>query len=130
MTKTKAEIVAEAHRRIQVLSVDDDPSDDMVTYGESAADSLFAELNADPFNMGFTWTLDTTPEAAFRPFAWLLAVDLAAHYMVQPRDSRARAVQRLAAYAFPDDREDERDTDEDGTISEAEENAGKRAAYY
>ena len=129
MTKTKAEIVAEAHRRINVLSVDESPSDDMVTFGEASADSLFAELNAAPHSMGFTWTLDTTPEAAFRPFAWLLAVELGPHYS-RPVEPYSRAYQRLAAYAFPDDREDRRDVDEDGSISEAEEAAGDRAAFY
>ncbi len=130
MPKTKAEIVAEAHRRIGVLSVDEDPSGDMVSYGDASADSVFAELVDGPHNMGFTWTLDTTPDAAFRPFAWLLAVDLAEHYQVQPRESRAAAVFRLRSYAFSDDREDRRDSDDDGAISDAEKAAGKRAEFY
>lgn len=129
MTKLKSEVVAEAHRRINVLSVDEDVSADQSTYGESAADSLFAELNAEPHNMGFTWTMDTVPEAVFRPLSWLLAVDLATHYVV-PSESRAQAMGRVRAYAFPNNIEDRRDVDEDGLISEDEADAGLRALYY
>ena len=130
MTKTKTELVAEAHRRISVLSVDEDPSTDMATYGASAADSLFAELLAAPHLMGFTWDLEAIPEAVFRPLAWLLAVDLAAHYQVPPVERHNRAMARVRAYAFPDDSVDRRDDDEDGIITEAEANAGLRAAFY
>lgn len=105
MPKNRSEVIAEAHRRIQVLSVDEDPSGDMVSYGGVAADALLAELTAAPHSMGFTWGLDAVPDEVFRPLSWLLAVDLASHYLVAPPDSRARAFQRLAAIAFPDDRE-------------------------
>ena len=44
MPKTKSECVAEAHRRINVLSVDESPSADQVTYGGNHADALFAEV--------------------------------------------------------------------------------------
>ena len=129
MPKTKAELVAEAHRRISILSVDEDPSTDQTTYGESAADSLFAELNGEPHTMGFTWDLETIPDAVFRPLAWLLAVDLASHYVV-PSEPRSRAMGRVRAYAFPDDREDRRDLDEDGTVTDAEIEADLRAQFY
>ena len=130
MTKTKTELVVEAHRRIAVLSVDEDPSTDMATYGAAQADALFAELLAVPHSMPFTWDLDTIPDAVYRPLAWLLAVPLAAHYQVPPRDTEARAMGRVRAYAFTDDREDRRDIDEDGIITEAEAEAGLRATYY
>lgn len=129
MTKTLTEVVAEAHRRINVLSVDEEPSADMTTYGSAAAESLLEELKAAPHSMPFTWTTSAVPEAVFRPFSWLLATDLAVHYE-RPAESRARAMGRVRAYAFPDDREDRRDTDEDGTISEAEADADLRAQFY
>lgn len=129
MTKTLSEVVAEAHRRINVLSVDEDPSTDMTSYGGAAAASLLTELNAAPHSMGFTWDVETVPEAVFRPFAWLLATDLAVHYQV-PSEARSRAMGRVRAYAFPDDREDRRDIDEDGIITEAEADAGLRAGFY
>ena len=129
MPKTRTEVIAEAHRRINVLSVDENPSQDMVAYGGAAADSLFEEVNGQPYNMGFTWDLSAIPEAAFRPFAWILGVDLAIHYAVSA-EPRSRAMQRLSAYAFPDDREDRRDIDEDGAISDDEALAGKQALFY
>lgn len=129
MSKTLSEVVAQAHRRLAVLSVDEDPSADMVTYGEEMAQSLLDELIAAPHSMPFTWTLAEVPDAVYRPFAWLLAVDIAPNYQVAS-ESRARAMGRVRAYAFPDDRDDRRDIDEDGIITDAEELAGKQAAFY
>lgn len=129
MAKTKSDVVAEAHRRLSVLSVDETPSADQDTYGGIQLDALFAELNAPPHSMGFTWTVETVPDAAFRPLAWLLASEMAAHYTVSG-ERRSRAMARLRGYAFPDDRDDRRDTNDDGTVSEAESNAGLRAAFY
>lgn len=130
MTKTAAEVVAEAHRRLAILSVDEEPSTDQATYGAASLDGLFAELLAPPHSMGFTWVLAETPDAAYRPLAWLLATQMAAHYVVAPPEPEARAMGRLRAYAFPDDREDFRDTDDDGTVSDEEAEAGARANYY
>lgn len=129
MTKTLTEVVAEAHRRINVLSVDESPSADMVTYGGAAAESLLAELTSAPNSMPFTWTTAAVPDAVFRPFSWLLATDLGVHYE-RPSEPRSRAMARVRGYAFPDDRTDRRDIDSDGVISDAEAAAGDRAAYY
>lgn len=128
MAKSKTEVVAEAHRRIGVLSVDESPSDDMVTYASDAADSLVHELNGPPFNMQFFWDASAVPEDAYRPFAWLLAVDLAAHYKV-PSESRLSALNRMRAFAFVDDRPDARDTDSDGIVTD-DEDAGYRGTAY
>jgi hypothetical protein len=128
--KTKAEVVAEAHRRISVLSVDESLSPDQAEYGGTSFEALFSELNEEPHKMGFTFTTETVPDALYRPLAWLLAVDLAAHHVVPPVDTRARAMGRVRAYAFPDDRTDRRDTNEDGVISEEEADYGARAAFY
>ena len=73
--------------------------------------------------------LDSTPQAALLPLSYLLATEIAPHYQV-PSEPRSRAMMRLRAYLFPDDREDRRDADEDGVISDAEEQAGKEAAFY
>ncbi len=130
MTKTSLEVVAEAHRRIKVLSNDRDPSSDMVTYGQSQLSGLFEELTNAPHSMVFAWTLETVPEYMWRPLSWLLAHDIAPHYEIAPRDSYATAMGRVRAIAFPDDREDRRDTDDDGIISDDEAEAGKAALYY
>jgi len=130
MSKTKSEVVAEAHRRINVLSVDEDPSADMIAYAGDGADALLAELTGPPHNMPLYWSIEGVPDRLWRPFSWLLAVDLAAHYEVPPREPRSRAVMRLREAVFTDDRTDRRDTDGDGIVSEAEEQAGRRASFY
>lgn len=129
MAKSKLEVIAEAHRRINVLSVDESPSNDMIAYAGDAADSLLIELNSRPHECQFFWTTDAVPEGVFRGFAWLLAVDLAAHYRVQA-EPRSRAIMRVRAFAFEDDRPDARDTDLDGALSEAELAAAARSVYY
>jgi len=129
MTKTSTDVVSEALRRIRVLGVGDTPAGDDATTGKDALDALFAELNAEPHAMGFTWTVETVPDAIFRPLAWLLAVDLAQTYQEQA-EPRSRAMMRLRAYAFPDDRDDRRDLDDDGTVTTAEIAASERGAFF
>lgn len=129
MAKSKLEVIAEAHRRINVLSVDESPSDDMITYAGDAADSLLIELNSRPHECKFFWTTDAVPEGVFRPFAWLLAVDLAAHYR-EPAEARARAVMRVLSFAYEDDRDEVRDSDLNGILSDAELAAAMRSIYY
>ena len=129
MPKTKSELVAEAHRQLAVLSVDEEPSTDMTTYGESKADSLFAELLAEPHAMGFTWDLGTIPDAVFVPLAQLLAAELT-NYQVAPPVSRVRAMGKVRAYAFTDDRDDRRDADDDGIITDDEETSGLQEQFY
>lgn len=128
MTKTRLEVVQQAHRRLGVLSVDEEPTDDQFVYASDTLDAVFEECKTVQ-GMAFTWALDAVPDAAFLALSNLLAVEIAPHYEVAA-EPRHRAMGRLRAYAFPDDRPDERDSDEDGIVSEAEENAGKRAAYY
>lgn len=129
MAKSKTEVVAEAHRRISVLSVDESPSDDMIAYGGDSADSLLIELNSAPYDMRFFWNADAVPEGVFRPFAWLLAVDLAEHYKV-PAEPRMAALARVRKYAFPDDRVNPKDTDGDGLVTDAEVSAYEKTAYF
>lgn len=129
MAKSRSEVIAEAHRRINVLSVDEDPSEDMIAFGGNSADSLLIELNSPPYQCGFFWTTETVPEGVFRPFSWLLAVDLAAHYR-EPAEPRSRAMMRVLAYARRDDRPDRRDTDKDGILTDGEKNAALRSVYY
>ena len=128
MTKTRSDIIEMAHRRIQVLSADEAVTADMEAFAGGVLDALFAELVSTD-GMAFTWTLDTTPDAAFLPLSYLLAVEIGPHYNM-PVEPRGRAYMRLSKFAFPNDVVDRRDTNEDGVISEAEEQAGKEALYY
>ncbi len=125
---TRIEVIHAALRRLGVLSADEAATADMERYCGDALDALFAEL---PFSEGFTitWTLDTVPSSHFLPLAFLLAVEVGPHYMV-PTERRSRAMGRLRAVHFSDDRADSRDLDKDGTVTEAEEEAAKRAGFY
>ena len=128
MTKTRLEVIAQAHREIRVLSVDEDPSADQESYAGAVLDSLFEELKT-VHGMPFTWTLDETPDAAFIPLGLCLAADIQRHYNLN-LVRRSRAIARLRAYAFPDDRSDPADYDADGTVTDSEQAAYDRAAYY
>lgn len=129
MTKTRDEIIDAAFRRIGVKSIDTPLSADEEAYGASILEGLFAELQTSQ-DLTITWTLDTTPDGIFPAMANYLAVEIAPSYFVAPPESRARAIQRIRTYLLTDDREDFRDMDDSGTISEAEEEAGDRSAYY
>lgn len=128
MTKTRLEVIQMAHRRLGVLSADEEPTDDQSVFAGDVLDALFEEVNTVQ-DLGLAWTLDSVPDAAFLPLSYLLAADIAPHYEVAA-EPRHRAMGRLRAYALPDDRDDSRDLDGDGAISEAEEAAGDRALYY
>lgn len=105
----------------------------MESFGSETLAGLLAELTA---SQGLTYDWDTgadndaIPDSLFLPLSYLLAVDIAAHYEIAPRDSRAAMIGRLRVQEFPDDREDSRDLDEDGTVDEAEAAAAQRAAFY
>lgn len=124
----RLDVINMALRRIKVLSADEPADADQVRFCGDVLDAMFAEAN-DVHEMAFTWGLDAVPSAAFLPLSYLLAVEVAPHYN-QAAEPRSRAMGRLRAYAFRNDIEDRRDTDDDGVISEAEADAGKRAAYY
>lgn len=125
---TTLEICTRALRLIQVLAADE--AAEASDY-DIARDALQAEFALLKQNQGFawTWTLDTAPDALLLPLAEVTASLIAPIYGV-PGPSYARAVGRLRAYSFPDDRADRRDLDEDGAVSTAEIEADKKARYF
>ena len=127
MPKNRTEIVELALRELRVLSTDENASADQIGYVGDIADLAFAEFTAT--HQAVTWTLADVPDAVARPFAQLVAADAAEHYG-RPAPLRSRALGRILAAIRQDDREDRRDVDEDGTISEDEADAGLRALYY
>jgi hypothetical protein len=128
MTKTAIEVVAQAHRYINVLSVDDAPSADMVTFGEAVLNGLLDEA-ATAHGLTFTWTSATVPDGAWLPLSRLLASEIAGHYE-RPFEPSSRAWTRFRAAVQADDRGDWRDLDEDGIVQDDEADAAARAAYY
>lgn len=124
---TRTDIITMAHRRIRVLSTDEAPTADMDHFGGQALDALFAELPVSD-GIAVTWTLDATPQAAFLPLSYLLAVEIGPHYSMATETRRA-AMKRLRAATIVDDRVMREDTDQDGVVS-AEELADQTALYY
>ena len=125
---TRLDVINSALRRIAIISVREEAEADMVLYAGGVLDSLFDELKT-VHKMAFTWDLSATPDAVALPLAYLLATEIAPHYE-RPSEPRSRAMARLNAYAFPDDRTDSRDLDEDGTVTVEEAADGKRAEFF
>lgn len=128
MTKTALDIAAMAHRRLGVLAADETPDASQHELARLTLDGVLSEVQAAQ-GISYSWGTDAIPESLFLPLAYLVAVDMAPHYEIQPRDSRAGMIARLRTQAYPDDREPF-DLNDDGTVSEAEEAARKRARYY
>lgn len=123
----RSEIINYAVRRLSLKSLHDSATAEQYAYASKSLDALFSELVDDGLNVD--WTPDTAPEAVRRPLGWLVAVDIAPQFSLAS-EPRSRAMGRLRAALFPDDRTDRRDLDGDGTVSEAEVNAGLQANYY
>lgn len=125
---TRLEVIERAFRIIGVKAEDEGLTADQLANGGDVLDSLFAELGNEAT---ISWTLDTTPSMSFQPLARYLAVELAPEYPpAVPPTTRGMAWRRLMATIRRDEREDFRDLDDDGTIDDAEADAGARAAYY
>ena len=129
MAKTRSDCVAMAHRRLGLLSVSRNVTADQIAFGGVVLDAVFEEVK-ELQGLAFAWTTDTVPDAVFLPLSYLLSVEIAPHYEVAPRDNRAQLIGRLRTYGFPDDRDDRRDLDDDGTITDAEIATDARAVYY
>lgn len=95
-------MIAQAHRRLGVLSLEESLTDDMVAYGVETLGLILAELRADGMPIAFVDGI--VADGLALPLAMLLATDLAPHYEVPPRDARSRCVARLRAILYPDDR--------------------------
>lgn len=124
---TRADILRLAHRRLAILAADEALSADQEAYSGDVLDLLVSEI-ADA--QGITVSASAPDDGYVLALASLLAVDIAPHYLVAAPEPRSRAMMRLRAAVISDDRDDRRDVDDDGTISDAEADAGRRAAFY
>ncbi len=127
MPKTSLEVISRAHRRIRILAHDEPLTAEQKVLGDELLQTLYAELQTVAT---FPWTIDAVDDDCYLPLSFLLAVELAPEYNRPTPETRSRAWLRLMAVLRPDDREDRRDVDDDGVISDAEEDAGRRAAFY
>jgi hypothetical protein len=127
MAKNSLEIVAMAHRRLGLLSVDETPSADQDAFATEVLIGILGELETVH---QISISEDSVPDGLFLPVAYLLACDLAAHYDEPARDSRAQMIARIRAAELPDDRPVRADLDDDGTVTDAEAYVDGQAAYY
>ena len=102
MSKTKLEVVAQAHRTLGVLATDENPSADMISYAGTTLDALVEEL-AYVQGLGVPFDSDDTPDELFLPMADYLASEIAPHYGVAG-PARSRAIGRIRANLACDDR--------------------------
>lgn len=128
MTKTAAQLADAALHEIGVAAADIPAQGHDVTSAVNIWEGQHAEINAS-HGFGWAWGFNAVPDALFRPLTLLLASEIAPTFAMQG-PNRARALTRLRAIAFTDDRSDPRDLDEDGTVSTDEAAAGKRAAFF
>lgn len=127
MPKTRNEMIDRALRELSVLSAEDQPTADDEAYVGGTYDALIAEL---AFSHGVTISdSDAVPDKLFIPLGAVLASDVAPHYMA-PTPRRSVAIGRLREAYYTDDREDRRDIDGDGIVTDGEADADARAAYY
>lgn len=128
MAKTRLDVIQMALRRLGVIAADQAATADQEAFAGDTLDALFEEIKGTQ-GVTITWALSATPDAAFLPLSYLLAAEIAPHYMVQA-EPRSRAMGRLRAALISDDREDRRDLDDDGTVTDAEIAADQRAQFY
>lgn len=124
---TKRDLIELAYRRCGVVAEDEPMTADQERIGSTILESAFEGLSAEA---AVSWDLTDIPTIAVLPLAMVLAHDLALHNSVAPRESRGRAVIRYLGVVRPDDREDDRDLDDDGLVSDEEADAAGRAVYY
>jgi hypothetical protein len=129
MPKTRDEVVTLAHRSLGVLAVDEVLTADQITFGGDVLVGLIDEIDATQ-GLSLSFDADSVPEAMYLPVAYLLAVELAPHYSIPPAYSRAAQIGKIRAYELSDDRDDRRDIDDNGTVSDAEAYVDGQAAFY
>lgn len=122
---TKSEVVELAHRLIGVAAHDEALTADQSDFGTDLYDGLAAELLA----LHSVTVPATIPSGVMVHMANAVAADLAGHYGV-PGPSRASAIMKVRAYYLPDDRDNSKDLDDDGTVTDAEAETAAYGQYY
>lgn len=129
MTKNRTEVVTLAMQRLGVSDIAEAVSAEQLSVAGNHLDLLFEEISAFE-GVTISWTLATVPDNTALPLAYLLATEVSPVFGVQAPETRGRAMVRLKRSINPDDREDQADTDEDGTTTSDESDAYERAQFY
>lgn len=125
---TRADVINKALEKAGLTPLGEAADADQAAYAGELLDDAWEELQ-DVHGVAVAWDLTAVPAGALVPLANLVAVDISPRFN-RPAERRATALVRLLAILVPNDAEDRRDTDEDGTITDAEADAGLRTAYY
>lgn len=129
MTKTSLDIVTEALQWAGPLDATETPTAGQHARGKVILQGLVDELTSVQ-GATIAWTIETVPDGLFLPMSRLLAHDLAPRYGGERLEARANAIGRVRAVLFPNDLPLRGDYDEDGTVTDAEQAASDRAAFY
>lgn len=129
MTKNSREITQAALTRLGVASPNDAASADDYAFSLDVLQAVFDEIKA-AHAPAISWTVETVPDNVAQALVDVLLQPLAAAYERPVPVPQSRALTRLRTILLPDDRADDRDLDEDGTVSAAEIAAQQRAAFY
>lgn len=128
MTKTSNDVASRALSRMGVLAVGEVPTaedkEQALIAMQGALDELVSQHGIAP------WSLEAVPDVVFLAFADLTASEMAGVYPGVPAPNRSGAIGRIRAALLPDNREDIRDLDEDGTVDKQEVDAGQRAQFF
>lgn len=129
MPKTKTDILTMALQHLGVVGAGEVPT--ALDY-ETTGNALDAVLDYLTNEHGLTMPadIDATGDALALRLSRVVAAEVAPSYEVASPLSLARAISGVRSYLISDDREDHRDLDDDGTISDDEVQAGLRALYY
>lgn len=104
---SRLDVIRMAARRLAILAADASLTADEESHIGTVLDAMFAEL---PYtqDITFSWDLDEVPSEALLPLGYALAAEPAVyeHFVVQPMESRAKAIMRLRAYALQNDSDD------------------------
>lgn len=125
---TRRDVITTALQRINVVAVGETPASEDFSVAGDVLDGVFPELKTT-HGFGWTWDLSAVPDELKIPLGYYLATEIAQTFQ-RPSEPRSRALLRLRAHALQDDRPDSRDMDEDGTVTDAEKTAAKRAEFY
>lgn len=102
MSKTKADVVARAHRVLGLLAADETPTADMIAFAGDTLDGIVDEL-AYVQGLSISFDSESTPDELFLSMADLLAAEIAGHYGING-PLRSRAIGRIRASVAADDR--------------------------
>lgn len=128
MTKTTLDIVTAAARRIGVAAVDVPLDAAIYEIGADRLTDIYAEIP----DHGITTLTDANavPDKASEALIRLVATRMSSEGLGNPYPGEVAGWRLLRQHYLPDDRDDPRDTDDDGTVTDAENEAFDRSAFY